>query len=147
MRREKEVIEQILSAAMRNENVRAVIRTNLLPGRKYIHSYEFYFVVNDTAPFEDDVFETAFGDRILLYRGDHNYPEMFPDTKAHLMVFRDGITIVINAAERDAFLAGAPSNRVCISFSRSVRENRLSLSRITLKVSPIQTLSYFFSRL
>ncbi len=105
MRREKEVIEQILSAAMRNENVRAVVRTNLLPGRKYIHSYEFYFVVNDTAPFEDDVFETAFGDRILLYRGDHNYPEMFPETKAHLMVFRDGITIVINAAERNAFLA------------------------------------------
>ena len=105
MRREKEVIDQILSAATRNENVRAVVRTNLLPGRKYIHSYEFYFVVNDTAPFEDDVFETAFGDRILLYRGDHNYPEMFPDTKAHLMVFRDGITIVINAAERDAFLA------------------------------------------
>lgn len=92
MRREKEVIDQILSAAVRNENVRAVVRTNLLPGRKYIHSYEFYFVVNDTAPFEDDVFETAFGDRILLYRGDHNYPEMFPDTKAHLMVFRDGIT-------------------------------------------------------
>ena len=105
MRQEKEVVDQVLSAAMQDENVRAVVRTNLLPGRKYIHSYEFYFVVNDTAPFENDVFETAFGDRILLYRGDHNYPEMFPDTKTHLMVFRDGITIVINAAGRNAFLA------------------------------------------
>ena len=32
MRREKEVIDQILSAAVRNENVRAVVRTNLLSG-------------------------------------------------------------------------------------------------------------------
>ena len=104
MRQEREVIDQVLSAAMRDENVRAVVRTNLLPKREYIHSFEFYFIVNDTEPFEDDVFETAFGDRILLYRGDKNYPEMFPDMKAHLMVFRDGTTVVINAAGRDAFL-------------------------------------------
>ncbi len=105
MREEKEVIGQVLSEAMRDDNVKAVIRTNLLPGRKYIHSFEFYFVVNDPELYEEDVFETAFGDRILLYRGDKNYPEMFPDTKAHLMVFRDGTTIVINAAGRNAFLA------------------------------------------
>ena len=105
MKQEKEVIEQILSAAAQDGNVRAVIRTNLLPGRKYIHPFEFCFIVNETEPFENDVFETAFGDRILLYRGDKNYPEMFPDTKAHLMVFRDGITIVINAMGMNAFLA------------------------------------------
>ena len=105
MKQEKEVIEQILSAAAQDGNVRAVIRTNLLPGRKYIHPFEFCFIVNETEPFENDVFETAFGDRILLYRGDKNYPEMFPDTIAHLMVFRDGITIVINAMGMNAFLA------------------------------------------
>ena len=104
MRQEKEIIGQILSAAARDGNVRAVVRTNLLPGREYIHSFEFYFIVKDTKPFENDVFETAFGERILLYRGDRNYPELFPDTKAHLMVFRDGITIVVYAAGRDAFL-------------------------------------------
>ncbi len=105
MRQEKEVIDQVLSAAMQDENVRAVVQTNLLPGREYIHSCEFYFIVNDTEPFEDNAFETAFGDRILLYRGDKNYPEMFPDTKAHLMVFRDGNTIVINITDRNTFMA------------------------------------------
>lgn len=105
MRQEKEVIDQVLSAAMQDENVRAVVQTNLLPGREYIHSCEFYFIVNDTEPFEDDVFETAFGDRILLYRGDKNYPEIFPDTRAHLMVFRDGNTIVINITDRNTFMA------------------------------------------
>lgn len=41
---------------------------------------------------------------ILLFRADDNYPEMFPNTKAHLMVFRDGITIVINTIDTDTFL-------------------------------------------
>lgn len=105
MRQEKEVIASVLSVAMQLETVRAVVRTNLLPKREYVHSYEFYFIVNDTDSFEDDVFATSFGERILLYRGDKNYPEMFPNAKAHLMVFRDGITIVINAIEKTAFLS------------------------------------------
>jgi aminoglycoside 6-adenylyltransferase len=104
MRQENEVIENILSVAKQDDAVRAVVRTNLVK-REYIHSYEFYFIVNDTDKFEDDVFEKAFGERILLYRADKNYPGMFPDTKAHLMVFRDGITIVVNAVEIKAFLA------------------------------------------
>ena len=104
MRQENEVIDSILSVAKQDDAVRAVVRTNLA-GREYLHSYEFYFIVNDPEKFEDDVFENAFGERILLYRADKNYPEMFPDTKAHLMVFKDGITIVINAIEKDAFLA------------------------------------------
>ena len=104
MRQENEVIENILSVAKQDDAVRAVVRTNLAK-REYIHSYEFYFIVNDTDKFEDDVFEKAFGERILLYRADKNYPGMFPDTKAHLMVFRDGITIVVNAIEIKAFLA------------------------------------------
>ena len=104
MRQENEVIENILSVAKQDNAVRAVVRTNLVK-REYIHSYEFYFIVNDTDKFEDDVFEKAFGERILLYRADKNYPGMFPDTKAHLMVFRDGITIVVNAIEIKAFLA------------------------------------------
>lgn len=104
MRQENEVIENILSVAKQDDAVRAVVRTNLVK-REYIHSYEFYFIVNDTDKFEDDVFEKAFGERILLYRADKNYPGMIPDTKAHLMVFRDGITIVVNAIEIKAFLA------------------------------------------
>ncbi len=104
MRQENEVIENILSVAKQDDAVRAVVRANLVK-REYIHSYEFYFIVNDTDKFEDDVFEKAFGERILLYRADKNYPGMFPDTKAHLMVFRDGITIVVNAVEIKAFLA------------------------------------------
>jgi aminoglycoside 6-adenylyltransferase len=55
--------------------------------------------------YEDDVFKDCFGERILLYRGDKNYPEMFPNTKAHLMVFKDGITLVINATDKDTFLS------------------------------------------
>ena len=106
MRTEKEILETVLKAAGRDESVRAVIRTNLLPRRTYDY-YNFCFVVNDTGKFDDDnAFENCFGERILLYRGDRNYPELFPNrTKAHLMVFRDGTTIAINVMEKDAFLA------------------------------------------
>ena len=104
MRQENEVIENVLSVAKQDDAVRAVVRSNLAK-REYLHSYEFYFIVNDVEKFDDDVFEKAFGERILLYRADKNYPGMFPDTKAHLMVFKDGITIVVNAIERKAFLA------------------------------------------
>ena len=106
MRTEKEILETVLKAAGRDESVRAVIRTNLLPQRAYDY-YHFCFVVHDTGKYDDDhVFENCFGERILLYRGDRNYPELFPNrTKAHLMVFRDGTTIAINVMEKDAFLA------------------------------------------
>ena len=35
MRTEKEVVENVLAVAGKDESVRAVIRTDLLPGRKY----------------------------------------------------------------------------------------------------------------
>lgn len=105
MRTESEILDAILSAAAEDDNIRAVIRTDLFPVRAYLHTYNFCFVVNDIEKYDDDdVFASRFGERILLYRGDQNYPELFPGTKAHLMVFRDGITIVINAMDRDAFL-------------------------------------------
>ena len=105
MRNEREILETVLDAARRDDTVRAVIRTDLLPVRKYLYNYNFCFVVNDLERFDEDVFRTRFGDRILLFRPDRNYPEMFPGTKAHLMVFRDGITLVIHAMDADAFLA------------------------------------------
>ena len=105
MRSEKEVIDTVLNMAKEDETVRAVIRTNLLPKREFDY-YNFYFVVNDAIRFDDDVFSNCFGERILLYRGDRNYPELFPNnTKAHLMVFSDGITIAINVMDKDAFLS------------------------------------------
>ena len=105
MRTEREVIGTVLDYAGKDESVRAVIRTNLVPKREYDY-YNFCFVVNDTGRFDGDVFESRFGERILLYRGDRNYPELFPDnTKAHLMVFRDGTTIAVNIMGKDAFLA------------------------------------------
>ena len=105
MRNEGEVLDAVLSVATADEAVRAVIRTNLVPKRKYDY-YNFCFVVSNIKKFDRDVFDTCFGERILLYRGDRNYPELFPDnTKAHLMVFRDGVTIAINAMDKDAFLS------------------------------------------
>ena len=95
----------MLGAARRDDAVRAVIRTDLLPVRRYLYTYNFCFVVNDVARFDGDVFRSCFGDRILLFRADRNYPEMFPGVKAHLMVFRDGVTLVIHAMDADAFLA------------------------------------------
>ena len=104
MRTEHEVLQNVLTAAEKDERIRAVIRTNLLPRRKYDY-YNFIFVVTDVDPFDGDVFENCFGERILLYRGDRNYPELFPNnTKAHLMVFRDGITIAVNIMDRNSFL-------------------------------------------
>ncbi len=105
MRSENEIIQNIIEYADSDDNVQAVIRTNLLPVREYLYSYQFYFIVNDIEKYEDDaVFESGFGERILLFRGDRNYPDMFQNTKAHLMVYRDGITIVINAMDRETFL-------------------------------------------
>ena len=105
MRSEREILEIVIDAARREDSVRAVIRTDLLPVRKYLYTYNFYFVVNDIEKYEEDVFRSCFGERILLFRGDRNYPEMFPGTKAHLMVFRDGVTIVVHAMDVNTFLA------------------------------------------
>lgn len=103
-RTEAEVIETVLDFAGKNESVRAVIRTNLLPKREYDY-YNFCFIADDPEKFDGDPFESCFGERILLYRGDRNYPELFPDnTKAHLMVFSDGTTIAINVMGKEAFL-------------------------------------------
>lgn len=106
MRSEDEVVNQILKFAEGDDNVRAVIRTDLMPERDYLFAYNFYFIVNDIEKYEDDTFfETIFGDRILLFRSDKNYPEMFENAKAHLMVFRDGITIVIDVMNKDMFIS------------------------------------------
>ena len=105
MRNEREILDLVLDAARRDDAVRAVIRTDLLPVREYLYTYNFCFVVNDLARFDEDVFRTCFDERILLFRADRNYPEMFPGTKAHLMVYRDGITLVIHAMDAAAFLA------------------------------------------
>ncbi|MBQ5311068.1 MAG: aminoglycoside 6-adenylyltransferase, partial [Oscillospiraceae bacterium] len=105
MRTEKEITDTVLDAADKDEAVRAVFRTDLLPKRRYAY-YNFCYVVNDLRKYDSDLFETCFGDRILMYRGDKNYPELFPNgTKAYLMVFRDGITIVITIMEQSAFMS------------------------------------------
>ena len=105
MRSENETISAVLQAAENSGDIRAVIRTDLVPVREYLYSYNFCFIVNDTAKYDDDeVFGRCFGERILLFRGDRNYPDMFPDTKAHLMVFSDGITLTVNVMSKEAFL-------------------------------------------
>lgn len=106
MRTENEMIETILVKAHNDDTIRAVIRTDFIPVREYLYNYNFYFVVTDIKKYDDDsIFEKCFGDRILLFRGDKNYPEMFPNTKAHLMVMRDGTTIAIHVMNRDSFLS------------------------------------------
>ena len=93
MRSKNEIISAVLEAAENSGDIRAVIRTDLVPVREYLYSYNFCFIVNDTAKYDgDEVFGRCFGERILLFRGDRNYPDMFPGAKAHLMVFRDGVT-------------------------------------------------------
>ena len=74
MRTEAEIIKQVLDVAVDDPAVRAVIRTNLLPQRDYLHLYEFFFVVSDVEKYENDIFKDSFGERILLYRGD-NVPQ------------------------------------------------------------------------
>ena len=101
---EREIIERVLALAAGDDGVRAVVRTDLLPAREYLRACNFIFVVNDVDRYDGDVFRDGLGRRILLFRADRSYPEMFPGAKAHLMVFADGATIAIQAMDRDAFL-------------------------------------------
>ena len=105
MRTEQDIIGQVLDHARADADIRAVVRTDLVPVRAYLKQYNFYFIVRDMKKYQDDgVFLTCFGERILLYRGDRNYPEMFGGMAAHLMVFRDGITMAVYAATAEQFL-------------------------------------------
>ena len=104
MRNEREIMEMVKEAAGRDRSVRAVIRTDLQPVHKYLYTYNFCFIVDNIEKYDHDVFQSCFGERILLFRGDRNYPELFPGVKAHLMVFRDGVTIVIHAMDKNTFL-------------------------------------------
>lgn len=104
MRTEDQVIENVLAVARQDKEVRAVIRTDILPIRKYPY-YNFYYIVRDMEKYEDDtLYATCLGERILLYRGDKNYPEILKGAKAHLMVFKDGVTIVIKAITLEMFI-------------------------------------------
>ena len=97
MRSERAIVDSVLALAAGDDGVRAVVRTDLLPVREYLHSFNFIFVVRDVGRYDGDVFRDSLGERILLFRADRSYPELFPGAKAHLMVFGDGATIVITA--------------------------------------------------
>lgn len=104
MRSELDIIENIIELGKLDSNVRAVIRTDLFPIREYQY-YNFYFIVDEMEKYDDDsLYEKDLGERILLFRSDKNYPETFHGIKAHLMVFKDGATIVIKAIELDMFM-------------------------------------------
>ena len=61
--------------------------------------------MTDPAEYDGDAaFKSCFGGRILLFRPDKSYPELFPGVAAHRMVFRDGVTIAVDAMDRAAFL-------------------------------------------
>ena len=45
MRTEREIIDSVLHFAMKDDGVRAVIRTDLLPVRDYLFAFNFIFVV------------------------------------------------------------------------------------------------------
>ena len=47
MRNEPEIIAKITEVARQDDAVRVVIRTDLLPKRKYLYTYNFCFVVDD----------------------------------------------------------------------------------------------------
>lgn len=116
MRTSDEVIKTVLQVGQDMDEVKTIVQTDLVPIRKYLYSYNFYFIVDCIDVFEgNDIFETCFGKRILLYRSDKNYPELFPNTKAHLMVFEDGITIVINAIDRESFMEKYRNSNSCES--------------------------------
>ena len=104
MRTEQEIIRQVLDWANADPDIRAVVRTDLVPVRDYLYQYNFYFITDRADRYDDVAFATCFGERILLYRGDRNYPEMFGGVKAHLMVFRDGVTMAVYLATAEQFL-------------------------------------------
>lgn len=82
MREEREILDSVIGYASSEDAVRAVIRTELVPVREYLYTYNFCFIVNDIAKFDDDgAFADRFGERILLFRGDKNYPKCSPAQK------------------------------------------------------------------
>ena len=101
MRNEREIIEKILDAARQDDSVRVVIRTDLVPKRKYLYTYNFCFVVNDVEKYDADVFQSCFGERILLFRGDRNYQKLLD---------KDGILPETERLEeKQTIFASAPS--------------------------------------
>ena len=78
MRGEREIVDRVLALAAADDGVRAVIRTDLLPVREYLHSCNFIFVVNNIDRYDGDMFRDSLGGRILLFRADRRYPEFSP---------------------------------------------------------------------
>ena len=54
MRSEKDIIRNIIEYAESDEDIRAVIRTDLVPVRDYLYSYNFCFIVSRISKYEDD---------------------------------------------------------------------------------------------
>ncbi len=68
MRSERAIVDSVLALAAGDDGVRAVVRTDLLPVREYLHSFNFIFVVRDVGRYDGDVFRDSLGERILLFR-------------------------------------------------------------------------------
>jgi len=110
------MLELILSAASRDERVRAVAmngsRTNANAPKDLFQDYDIVYLVTEVEPYlrEPDWID-AFGERIVMQRPDDNDALFTSERRsryAYLMLFADGNRIdltLVPWTERDAYLA------------------------------------------
>ena len=101
----KEKYSYILKIAENDENVRAVVlsgsRANTAAIQDEYQDYDIHYIVGDIDRFDVSVFE----DVKLMFIPSDNYPEMFQNEKAYLMMFRDDSRIDMIICTMQTFLS------------------------------------------
>lgn len=109
MRNEKEMLDMIINVANEDENIQAVVlygsRADKTVNKDIYQDYDIIFVVNEIDKYHDsDYYRECFGERVLLFRPDKIYPELFEQTCAYLMLFDDGIRIDLRVCSTEKFI-------------------------------------------
>ncbi|MBP1924676.1 aminoglycoside 6-adenylyltransferase [Sedimentibacter acidaminivorans] len=109
MRNESEMLDTIINVANVDENIKAVVlcgsRANNTVKKDIYQDYDIIFIVNETDKYVDsDYFRKCFGERVLLFRPDKIYPELFENTCAYLMLFDDENRIDLRICTTEKFM-------------------------------------------
>lgn len=109
MRNEKEMLDMIIKFANEDENIQAVVlygsRADKTVKKDMYQDYDIIFVVSEIDKYDcSDYFRECFGERVLLFRPDKAYPELFEETYVYLMLFDDENRIDLRICSTEKFM-------------------------------------------